>query len=121
MKIVRELIEELLAISRDNYPLEFVALLTGKKGVIEEYVFLPGTEFGQMSASFRIDMLPLGQKIHGTFHSHPSTSNRPSFQDLSMFASNGNYHIIAAYPYDMKSWRCYDKFGNEVRLEVIDG
>jgi|Deesub1362B_J571_1020462.scaffolds.fasta_scaffold01030_10 proteasome lid subunit RPN8/RPN11 len=120
MKIIREVIEELLAISKDNYPLEFVALLRGKKGVIEEYIFLPGTEFGHTSAIFRIDMLPLGQKIHGTFHSHPSTNNHPSQQDLSMFASNGNYHIIAAYPYDMGSWRCYDKLGNEVRIEIID-
>jgi len=120
MKIIRELIEELLAISKDNYPYEFVALLTGKKGAIENYYFLPGTTFGLTSATFDINMMPLGRKILGTYHSHPSSNNRPSTQDLRMFARNGNYHIIAGYPYNETSWRCYDKNGIPINLEVID-
>lgn len=120
MKIERELIEELLAISKDNYPYEFVALLTGKKDVIKNYYFLPGTKFGLTSASFDLNMMPLGRKILGTYHSHPSPNNRPSNQDLQMFAHNGNYHIIAGYPYSETSWRCYDKKGAPTNLEVVE-
>ncbi len=119
MKITRSLLEMILAAARDSYPYEFVALLTGKKGVINELIFLP-SESGEMSAVIYTDMLPLGMKIYGTVHSHPSRNIEPSAEDLHLFSKYGRVHIIVGYPYDEKSWRCYDSRGNRIEIEVID-
>jgi len=119
MKITRSLLEMILAAARDSYPHEFVALLSGKKGVINELIFLP-FESGEMGAIIHTDLLPLGMKIYGTVHSHPSENARPSSEDLRMFSRFGKIHIIVSYPFNEKSWRCYDSKGNRIEIEVVD-
>jgi proteasome lid subunit RPN8/RPN11 len=119
MKIKRSLLEMLLIISKENHPHEIVALLTGRKGVAEELIILP-FEGGRSSAIIHMEMLPLGMKIIGTFHSHPSPNPYPSSADLDMFSRYGKYHIIVAYPYTMDSWRCFDRAGREVRAVVVE-
>jgi len=119
MKITRSLLEMILAAARDSYPHEFVALLSGKKGVISELIFLP-FESGEMGAIIHTDLLPLGMKIYGTVHSHPSKNLSPSGEDLRMFSRFGKIHIIVGYPFNEKSWRCYDNRGNIINIEVID-
>jgi proteasome lid subunit RPN8/RPN11 len=119
MKIKRPLLEMLLAVSKESHPHEIVALLAGKKNVAEELIVLP-FEGGMTSAIIHTEMLPLGMKVIGTFHSHPSPNPVPSRADLEMFSRFGRYHIIVAYPYTTESWRCYDRYGNPVDAEVVD-
>lgn len=119
MKIKRELLEMLLVASKESHPNEMVALLAGKKNVAEELVVLP-FESGTTSAIIHTEMLPLGMRIVGTFHSHPSPHPVPSAADLQMFSRFGRFHIIVAYPYDEDSWKCYDRYGNEVEVEIVD-
>lgn len=118
MKIRRELIEALIEAARETHPNEFFALLTGKKGVIEEFVFIP-FESGENFAAFNLDLIPLGMKIYGTAHSHPSPNPYPSSEDLRTF-SHGKVHIIIHYPYCRNCWKAYDSNGNEILLEVVD-
>ncbi len=118
MKIRRELIEGLIEISRENHPYEFFALLTGKKGVIEEFVYIP-FEQGSDFAGFNTSLLPIGMRIYGTVHSHPSNSPHPSTQDLATFSSFGSIHIIIHYPYCRSCWNAFDSQGNMVEIEVI--
>jgi len=119
MKVKRDVIEFALEIAKESYPNEFVALLTGKKGIVEELVFLPFLS-GERSAVIRMEMLPLGYRIYGTVHSHPTPNCTPSPQDVHMFMKYGSIHIIVCYPFDEDSWVCYDKSGNPIDIEVID-
>ncbi len=119
MRIRRDVIRLALEIAKESYPNEFVALLTGKKGVIEELVFLP-FQAGETMAVIHMDMLPLGYRIYGTVHSHPSPNCSPSPQDIQMFMKHGTVHIIVCYPFDENCWRCYDRNGNPIDVEVID-
>ncbi|MEM4524565.1 MAG: Mov34/MPN/PAD-1 family protein, partial [Archaeoglobaceae archaeon] len=93
MKIKGDLLKAVLEAARDAYPYEFIALLTGEKGVISELVFLPSLS-GEESALIHLDMLPLGFKIYGTVHSHPSPCCEPSEEDLFFFTKFGSVHII---------------------------
>jgi len=119
MKIRREVLEFALNVARESYPNEFIALLTGKKGIIEELVFLP-FQAGERSAIIHMHMLPLGYRIYGTIHSHPSPNCSPSPQDLVMFSKHGSVHIIVCYPFDENSWACFDREGNPIEIEVVD-
>jgi proteasome lid subunit RPN8/RPN11 len=119
LKIKKELLEMLLAISKESHPMEMVALLAGRRNVAEELIVLP-FESGVASAIIHTEMLPLGMRIIGTFHSHPSPHPVPSSADLELFSRFGRYHIIVAYPYTMDSWKCYDRHGNVVEAEIID-
>jgi len=118
VKIRRDLLEALLEIAKENHPHEFFALLTGKKGVIEEFVYIPFQQ-GENYASFDTSLIPLGMRIYGTVHSHPSSNPTPSPEDLSTFASYGRVHIIIHYPYCRKCWRAYDPEGNIIEVEVV--
>ncbi|MDK2795122.1 MAG: hypothetical protein PWQ22_28 [Archaeoglobaceae archaeon] len=118
MKISGELLKEILEIARDSYPNEFIALLSGKKDLIEELIFLPFMA-GERSALIHLEMLPLGMKFHGTVHSHPSPCCEPSEEDLSLFTRYGKYHIIVCYPFTIRDWKCYNNKGEEVELEVV--
>ncbi len=119
MKIRRDVLRFALEVAKESYPNEFIALLTGKKGIIEELVFLP-FQSSEFSAIIHMDMLPLGYKVYGTIHSHPSPSCEPSGQDLAMFMKYGVIHIIVCYPFNEDCWKCYDRHGNEISIEVVD-
>ncbi len=117
--ISREVLEMAIAASRDSHPHEFIALLAGKKTHISELVLLPSIS-GNASALIHFDMLPLGMRILGTVHSHPSPFPYPSEQDLETFSKRGSIHIIIAYPYTMDSWRAFDRGGKEIMIEIIE-
>ncbi len=118
MKIKKDLLVAILEAAKSAHPDEFVALLTGKKDVIEELVFLPFIS-GGTSALIHLDMLPIGMRVIGTVHNHPSPSCEPSEEDFALFTRFGSYHIIVCYPYTLKCWKCYDRRGEAVELEVI--
>lgn len=119
MRIAKSLLDFILAAAKDSYPYEIIGLLTGKKDLAKEIIFLPGTQSGETSATIFMDMLPLGMRILGTAHSHPSSNIRPSSADLRMFSRQGKYHIIVGYPFNHKNWKCYDRKGNEISIEVV--
>jgi len=118
MKIRKELIEGLIEIAKESHPYEFFALLTGKKGIIEEFIYIP-FEQGNDFAGFNSSLLPVGMKIYGTVHTHPSESPYPSYQDLSTFSSFGKVHIIIYYPYCKECWNAFDRDGRKICLEVV--
>ncbi len=119
LKISKGVLKMALAAARDMHPDEFVAVLGGKGDLIDELIFLP-FQSGGVSAIIQMDMLPLGMRIFGTIHSHPSPNAMPSSEDLAMFARYGKVHIIVAYPYGKDDWRCYDREGNPAEIEVVE-
>jgi len=120
--IDHELLETLLEISKETHPNEFAAVLRYDKsrGVINEFMPLPGTLSGETSATLRLDMLPIDYSVVGVVHSHPTPNSFfPSGADLFLFEKFGHTHIIISYPYTMSSWRAYDFAGNTIKLEVV--
>ncbi|AEA46939.1 Mov34/MPN/PAD-1 family protein [Archaeoglobus veneficus] len=119
-KILRGVLKMALEAAKDMHPHEFVALLGGKGELINELVFLP-FQSGSVSAIIHMDMLPIGMRVLGTIHSHPSPNATPSQEDLQMFARFGKVHIIVAYPYGEDDWKCYDRSGQPTEIEVVEG
>jgi proteasome lid subunit RPN8/RPN11 len=118
-RIDREALEFILGVSRSSHPREFAGVLRAKEDTIKEVLVLPGTLSSGKSSVLRLHMLPIDPSTCGTVHSHPSPIARPSAEDLGLFAKFGNVHIIAAFPYDEKSWKVYNHKGEEIKLEVV--
>ncbi|WP_370575346.1 Mov34/MPN/PAD-1 family protein [Methanomethylovorans sp.] len=118
--IDRGTLEFILEVSKSSYPNEFAGLLKAEDGIITEVLVLPGTESGETSALLKLFMMP-NISIVGSVHSHPRGIIKPSTADLQMFGKTGNYHIIAGYPYDLQSWKCFNAEGDERDLQIIDG
>jgi proteasome lid subunit RPN8/RPN11 len=118
VKIDRNLLLGILEAAKNSHPDEFIALISGSGNVMRELIFLPSIS-GSSSALIHLEMLPIGMKVFGTVHSHPSPNCRPSEDDLQLFTRFGKYHIIVCYPYTENSWKCYNRKGEEVELEVI--
>ncbi|MCC6027572.1 MAG: peptidase [Archaeoglobi archaeon] len=118
MKMKKELLKAILESAKSAYPYEFVALLTGEKGIISELVFLPSIS-GEESALIHLEMLPLGLRVYGTVHSHPSPCCEPSEEDFFLFTKFGKVHVIVCYPFTMKDWKCFDSNGEEIKLELV--
>ncbi|MCS7118487.1 MAG: Mov34/MPN/PAD-1 family protein [Archaeoglobaceae archaeon] len=117
MKIRSELLRAILESAKETYPYEFIALLTGDKGVIKELIFLPSISSKEI-ALIHLDMLPIGIRIYGTVHSHPSPCCEPSEEDFYFFTKFGKIHIIVCYPFTMKDWKCFDSRGEEIEIEI---
>jgi len=120
--ISSEVLETAIAAARESHPHEFIAMLgesKKRKNHISELIFLPSIT-GGVSAIIHMDMLPVGMRVLGTIHSHPSPYPYPSEQDMETFSKRGRIHIIIAYPYTMNSWRAYSSSGEPIELRVID-
>jgi proteasome lid subunit RPN8/RPN11 len=120
-KITKELINELLIGCRNAYPNEFFALLSSdSKNIIDSYVVVPILYQNSNSVSYRTDLLPLGFKVFGTIHSHPSGSNMPSYADLNSFGKQGSIHMIIKYPFRLEDVAYYDINGNSLNVELLE-
>jgi len=119
IRISKSLIKLILAAAKDIYPDEFVALLGGRKNLINEIIILPFISSG-FGGILKTDVLPIGIKVRGTAHSHPTECLEPSDQDLEVFSRFGDVHIIVAYPFDENSWKCYDRNGKVLEVELVE-
>ncbi len=117
--IARDTLTFILEVSKSTAPNEFAGLLRADDGVVTEVIVLPGTESSEVSAVMRMYMLPT-ISIAGSVHSHPTPNVNPSRADLSLFLRTGDCNIIVGFPYDEKSWRCYDASGRKRKLPVLD-
>lgn len=117
--IARDALRFILEASKNSHPNEFAGLLEREGDAIAYVVLLPGTILSHENALMKLNMVPLGTRVVGSTHSHPTPSKMPSSVDLMLFARVGNYHIITCYPYEENDWACYDKNGNYRELEVL--
>jgi len=100
LKVKNELMEGLLAYSRDIHPKEMILLLRGKVSdeiEVDEVIVPPSAVHGQSFSVFQPDMIPFDLSILGVVHSHPSGALKPSVYDLNHFY--GKIMMIVAYPY----------------------
>lgn len=132
MKIIaisKRTLASLLELGRNSFkdpvtrrvPVEFLALISAKKGVIQgDLYLLPGTIGGSETASFPLDMIPLNLGHVGSAHSHPNGVIRPSDADILFFSRTGPCHIIVGYPYEEGCWGCFNADGTRREIEVIN-
>ena len=107
------------AAAKSTYPDEFLCLMRAEDGVIIEMVMLPGTVYGDSHSFLNEWMAPIDYSIIGSAHSHPGYSNEASDDDRTYFANMGGVHIITCQPYDRRSWRAYDSYGDVIDLEIV--
>ncbi|MBI2598006.1 MAG: Mov34/MPN/PAD-1 family protein [Candidatus Diapherotrites archaeon] len=117
--IKKEVLGAIIEASKNTFPEEFIGVLGGniKNKIIDELIVVPAT-FGTDFSAIHTHLLPMDQKIIGTIHSHPSTSSRPSQEDLNAFGKLGQVHIIIAKPFEPSSMKCFDSKGNTVKLKI---
>lgn len=117
-KIASDTLDFILASCQSTDPYEFGAILEARDDVITDIVYLPGTESTEISVRFHMYMMP-NAEYAGSVHSHPDGEIRPSDEDLIFFRS-GPVNIITGYPYGRTDWKAFDKYGNEIELEVVE-
>ncbi|HJJ99535.1 MAG TPA: Mov34/MPN/PAD-1 family protein [Methanocorpusculum sp.] len=117
--IAREVLNLLLEMGKSSSPDEFIAMLGSERDVITTVYPIAGTTVTSDSATICWDMVPLGMQTAGTAHSHPNGALWPSDADLQTFAETGQCHIIVGDPFEIDSWRCFDREGREMSLEVV--
>jgi len=117
--ITSKVLELIFAASRDTHPNEFACVLRAEDGVINEILLVPGTISGGRSAILRLHMLPIDFTVVGSAHSHPTPNAIPSEADMSLFSKFGPLHIIIGFPYNMNSWRAYNRDGQQISLDVV--
>jgi proteasome lid subunit RPN8/RPN11 len=121
IRIERELMDGILAYSRDVHPKEIILLLRGKAGndiEVNEVVVPPGVIQGLGFSGFQPHMLPFDLSIVGVVHSHPSGSSSLSIHDLNH--PYGKITMIVAYPYrSVDNITVFGKRGQILPLEVI--
>ena len=116
-----EVFKGLLAMAREAYPLEMLALLRGeKKGEevhVKELLFAPLSAHSETSAHFRLDLLPIDFTIVGLAHSHPSGVGEPSIEDLHNFI--GKVMLILTPPYlGVEDIHAFDGSGRRLEVRV---
>ena len=114
------LIDDINESARSVHPDEFLCTLAMKDGVISEIVMLPGTVYGDEHSFLNMWMAPINCNIIGTAHSHPDYCNMASEADMDLFRNMGGLHLITCMPYDRNSWKLYNSFGEEVKLEIVN-
>ena len=120
----REVVDSLLSYSKMAHPNEGILLLRGRasKGVAEVsgVVIPPAAVHSRSYSSFNWWMIPVDMSYLGVAHSHPSGYAVPSQQDL--LHATGRLMVIMGFPYsDQSCLGVFDKDGNPVPFEVIDG
>ena len=120
-RIKKGTLEAVTLAARNVYPNEFLALLSSKKNgnTIDEFVLAPAI-YGKTFSSIRLDLVPYDSNIMGSVHSHPIGRAMPSRADLRAFRAMGETNLIIASPFNLGSFRAFNKTGKEIKIEVIE-
>ncbi len=116
----RTVLIKIISYAKDSYPNEFGAVLHGNE-VIENLEILYNTQANRNSVMFsKYDGAGTRISVDGFVHSHPSGGAVPSQADLrsfSLFITN----LIIGYPFNDNSIAAYDRVGNRLELEIVEG
>ncbi|MGV8141696.1 MAG: Mov34/MPN/PAD-1 family protein [Candidatus Woesearchaeota archaeon] len=117
--IEKEVVENIILLSKQNHPKEFLAFLDGN--IKNNRLTINGLLYQEYHASTE-SAAPIfhfpDKSFYGSVHSHPGYSNRPSSADRQFFSKIGIVNIIICRPYDLKSIRFYNHEGEEINVEI---
>ena len=121
VKITRGILEDMCQAAHNTFPYEFVSLVGSSNNIdlIDELIVIPAVQ-GESHALLYSNTIPFDPKIRGSVHSHPSSNNSPSQEDLQSFRKLGLVHFIVSHPFSLDRVRAFDFEGNEVAIQAIE-
>ena len=136
--IKKKVLEMILETSKSLHPEVFIGRLRVKEGAISELIFIPESKdvvtHPTLPSAVGLSLTPYGPytidmlvkpdfvmdfSVVGFVISHTTKDIKANEQDLKLFGTRGNTHIIAAWPFDHDSWRAYDRTGKVKEIEVV--
>jgi proteasome lid subunit RPN8/RPN11 len=119
--ITKTTADGIISYSRGLHPNEAILILRGKvtreQVAIDGLVVPPFASSGPYYSCFSDFYLPYDSSYVGTVHSHPSSSNRPSLEDLNR-GFYGSVSIIIAHPYEYDTMAAYDRGGSKLEIKI---
>ena len=136
--IKKKVLEMILETSKSLHPEVFIGRLRAKEGIISELIFIPRSKdvvtHPTLASAVGLALTPYGPytidmlvrpdfmmdfSIVGFVISHTTKDIEANEQDLKLFGTRGNTHIIAAWPFDHDSWLAYDRTGKVKEIKVV--
>jgi len=118
--ITEEVIENIVLLSKETHPKEFLAFLDGK--ITDNILIINGLLYQEYNSTINsaspIFHFP-DKTFYGSIHSHPSYSNNPSVADKHFFRKMGIVNAIICMPYSNESIKFYNHEGEEIILKII--
>jgi proteasome lid subunit RPN8/RPN11 len=119
--IAKAAADGIISYSRGLHPNEAILILRGKvtreQVTIDGLVVPPFAASGPYYSGFSDFYLPFDSSYVGSAHSHPSSSNRPSLEDLNR-GFYGSVSIIIAHPYEYDTMAAYDRAGSKLEIKI---
>lgn len=118
--IEQEVIENIVLLSKETHPKEFLAFLDGK--IKDDKLIITGLLY-QEYYSTENSAAPIfhfpDKTFYGSVHSHPGYNNKPSSADKQFFRKMGILNIIICKPYYLENIKFYNHNGEEIIVEII--
>ena len=123
----RSLVETCMAAGAAADPNEFLGLLEGERTKIDgadsllltRLIVPPGLSVDGWSAGYLPWMLPPSVSEWGTFHSHPTSSARPSRADIALASKEGGVHLLICRPYTAGKLIAYGGNGGHIQFKIV--
>jgi len=118
--IKKELINGLLALCKKQHPREILGFLRAINGVAIEYILPPGAITSNTSGLLYPSRLGFDPTLKGSVHSHPSGNPKPSLIDINNVFKTKEFNFIIAYPYNLRSIKCFNNKGREIEFRILN-
>src|SRR5438067_4307882 len=120
--MTRQVADGIITYAKTWHPNEGILILQGKTNnkrqiIINGLIIPPFSSHGPYYSGFPTYDLPFDLSYIGTAHSHPSSSNKPSLEDLNNYY--GLVSVIISHPYTDETIGAFDRNGNEMQLEIL--
>ena len=120
--MTRQVADGIITYAKTWHPNEGILILQGKTNnkrqiIINGLIIPPFSSHGPYYSGFPTYDLPFDLSYIGTAHSHPSSSNKPSLEDLNNYY--GVVSVIISHPYADMTIGAFDRNGNSMELEIL--
>ena len=120
IKIKKELLHGLFGLCKNQHPREILGLLRIINGIAIEYILPPGTITSNTSGLYSRSRMGFDSTLKGSIHSHPSGNPNPSLTDINNIFKTKKFNLIIAYPYNLRSIKCFNNKGREIEFRILD-
>ena len=120
IKIKKELLHGLFGLCKNQHPREILGLLRIINGIAIEYILPPGAITSNTSGLYIRSRLGFDSTLKGSIHSHPSGNPNPSLTDINNIFKTKKFNFIIAYPYNLRSIKCFNNKGREIEFRILD-
>lgn len=131
MRVIKKVIDSMIAHARKDTPIEVCGYLAAKDGCVVRHYELTNIDQSQEHFSFdpkeQFDVMRSvrdeGLELSAVYHSHPATPARPSEEDIKLaYDPNISYVIVSLADgnEDVRSFKICDSIVEKEVVEVVD-